>query len=234
MTRIFQLLLILGLTQTIFSQTKNFIDQPYLETTALVDTFVTPDEIYLRILLSENDERNRVNLKELETRMFVKLEDLGIDLNEQLELHDFASNFKRYIFKSKKIIKEKAFSLKIYDTETATKVLQGLEEINISNISLYKSEFSKLEQLKLELKTKAIKKAKLQAEYLTEPLNQKIKQAIHITDKYYEEDNLNFYLDEVVVTGYAGSKNKQEHVMPNIEFKPIQVESQVTVKFQIE
>ena len=32
-----------------FAQTKNFINQPYLETTAKVYNLVTPDQIYLSI-----------------------------------------------------------------------------------------------------------------------------------------------------------------------------------------
>ena len=38
-----------------FSQTKNFIDQPYLETSAEADTLVIPDRIYLKITISENE-----------------------------------------------------------------------------------------------------------------------------------------------------------------------------------
>jgi len=137
MNRIIKTLLFIGITYSIFGQTKNYIDQPYLETTANIDTLVTPDLIYLKIILNEDDKRNRVSIKDMETKLFQKLESLGINLPEQLMLFDFASNFKKYIFQSKKIIKEKVFSLKLYDTKTAGKVLEDLEEINISNINLY-------------------------------------------------------------------------------------------------
>ena len=36
-----------------FSQSKNFIDQPFLETTAKVDSLVEPDRLYLSILIQE-------------------------------------------------------------------------------------------------------------------------------------------------------------------------------------
>ena len=38
-----------------FTQTKNFIDQPYIETRVKVDTLIAPDRIYLNILISEKD-----------------------------------------------------------------------------------------------------------------------------------------------------------------------------------
>ena len=100
-------------------------------------------------------------------------------------------------------------------------------------MSLYKTDYSKLEDLKLLLKTKAVAKAKKQAERLLAPLNQKITRAIHISDTYYERFNAAAELDEVVIVGYAG-KEKEEYKPPSIEFKPIKVESQVSVKFGIE
>ena len=60
-------------------QTKSFIDQPYLETTAKVDTLIKPDIIYLGILVREKDERNKISVEEMETRMIAKLKSIGID-----------------------------------------------------------------------------------------------------------------------------------------------------------
>ncbi|HZW62063.1 MAG TPA: SIMPL domain-containing protein [Flavobacteriaceae bacterium] len=217
-----------------FGQTKNFIDQPYLETTAKVDTLVKPDIIYLDILIREKDERNKISVEEMETKMIQKLKSLGIDTEKQLTLSDLASNFKKYFLKQKDIMKDKAYELKVFDSQTAGKVLVGLEEIGISNVNLDKTEYSKIEELKLVLKSKAVEKAKKQADYLVKPLNQKITRAIYISDKYYEHyNNFQGELQEVVVMGYGG-KRKQEYEPPAIEFKPIKVESEVTIKFAIE
>lgn len=217
-----------------FGQTKNFIDQPYLETTAKVDTLIKPDIIYLDILIREKDERNRISVEEMETKMIQKLKSFGIDPEKQLTLSDLASNFKKYFLKQKDIMKNKAYKLKVFDSQTAGYVLVGLEEIGISNVNLDKTEYSKIEELKLELKSKAVEKAKKQADYLVKPLNQKITRAIYISDKYYEHYN-NFQggLEEVVITGYGG-KRKPVYEAPTIEFKPIKVESVVTIKFAIE
>ena len=98
-----------------FGQTKNFIDQPYLETTAMVDTLVKPDIIYLDILLRESDNRNRESVEELEIKMASKLVSLGIDLKKQLSLSDLGSNFKKYFLKQKDVLKSKAYQLKVFD-----------------------------------------------------------------------------------------------------------------------
>ena len=51
-------LLVMGLTS--YSQSKNFLDVPYLETSARVDTLVTPDKIYLSITIQEKDSRGSI------------------------------------------------------------------------------------------------------------------------------------------------------------------------------
>ena len=149
-------------------------------------------------------------------------------------LLDLGSNFKKYFLKQKDIMKDKAYELKVYNAQTAGKVIVGLEEIGISNVDLDKTEYSKMEELKLELKSKAVLKAKKQADFLIKPLNQKVTRAIHISDKFYENYN-NFVggLQEVVVMGYS-NRGEQEYEPPAIEFKPIKVESEVTIKFEIE
>src|SRR5690606_27326716 len=187
-----------------FGQTKNFIDQPYLETTAKVDKLVKPDIIYLDILIREKDERNRIPVEEIESKMIQKLKSLGINTEKQLTLSDLASNFKKYFLKQKDIMKDKAYELTVFDSQTAGKVLVSLEEIGISNVNLDRTEYSKMEELKLELKAKAVEKAKILAYFLVRPLNQKVTRAIHITDKYYETyNNFNGELQEVVVMGYS-------------------------------
>ncbi|MBT8209280.1 MAG: SIMPL domain-containing protein, partial [Eudoraea sp.] len=97
------------------AQQKNFIDQPFLETTASVDTLVVPDRIYLNILITEADTKGRISVEELENRMAAKLKSLGIDLDTQLSLGDLGSDFKKYFLRKTDIQKEKAFKLLLYD-----------------------------------------------------------------------------------------------------------------------
>ena len=227
----FALLLTL-LTFKTYSQTKNFIDKPYLETTAAVDTLVVPDRIYLSILISEADTKGKISVEELENRMNAKLIALGIDTQKQLSLTDAASNFKNYFLRGKDVLKNKSYTLLVYDAVTAGKVIMGLESIDISNIQLSKTEYSKMEALKLQLKQEAVVKAKLQGETILKPLNQNLGKAIYISDMNYNVYRSN-NLDEVVITGYA--KGKQEQYEPiNIEFEKIRIESRINITFAID
>lgn len=217
-----------------YSQEKNFIDQPYLETTAIVDTLVVPDQIYLSILITEKDTRGRTSVEELENRMNTKLIGLGIDTKKQLTLSDLKSNFKKYFLKGTDVLKNKTYTLLLYDAETAGKVIAGLKSIEISNVHLNKTEYSKLEQLKIELKQKAVIKAKKQAESMLKPLNQNVGKALYISDLNSNITNaLQGRVNGIQIRGY--SSYKVEKYQPiDIEFKKIKIESVVTIKFGIE
>jgi len=212
------------------SQNKNFIDQPYLETSARVDTLVVPDEIFLTILVAEKDTKGKISVEELENKMADKLKSMGIKLDEQLSLSDVSSNFKKYVFKQQDILKDKFYALKVYDAKTVGRVMVEMEKIGISNVEIERTRYTKMEDLQLVLKSRAITKAKKQAESLTKPLGQKVGPAIHITDTYFRYDYENMINDQVVVRGVAAAP-KSEFKPLEVEFSKIKVESEVHVKF---
>lgn len=235
MKKIGLLLIITLLSLKGYSQEKNFIDKPYLETTAIVDALVVPDRIYLSILITEKDTRGRTSVEELENRMNAKLASLGIDTKKQLTLSDVTSNFKRYFLKSTDVLKNKAYTLLVYDAKTAGKVIVGLESIEISNVHLNKTEYSKLEELKIELKQKAVIKAKKQAESMLKPLNQNLGKAIYISDLNSNITNLlQGKAAGIQIRGYSSNYKAKEYQPIDIEFEKIKIESAITIKFGID
>jgi uncharacterized protein YggE len=171
MKSILTLVALLTLTSLI-SQTKNFLDVSYLETSARVDTLVSPDKIYLSITIKEKDSKGRKSVEEQENKMAQSLKSLGIDIEKQLTIKDVASNYKKYFLRSKEVLKSKQYSLLVYDGLTAGKVMAALENIDIANTFLEKTEYAKMDELELTLKSRAVKKAKRKADALTKPLGQ--------------------------------------------------------------
>lgn len=217
-----------------FAQTKNFIDQPYLETTAVVDTLVNPDKIFLKIHISEKDSRDKVSLESLESNMISTLEKMEVNLENQLSLINLGSNFKKFFLRNKGILKSKSYKLEVDSASKASEVLIKLEQVGISNINLDRVEYSKIEDLKLQLKSKALVKAKKQAEYMIEPLQQSLGKALYISDggsnRYYD---ISDDLEEIVIVGYASERNNSFEAS-NIQFKKIKVEISVKVKFALQ
>ncbi len=229
MKHLFTLALLLTITTTM-SQSKNFLDIPYLETSAKVDTLVNPDKIYLSITIQEKDSKGRSSVEEQENKMAKGLKNLGINIEKQLMIKDLASNYKKYFLRSKEVLKSKQYSLLVYDGLTAGKVMAALEDLDIANTYLEKTEYSKMDELELELKTRAVKKAKLKADALTKPLGQKVGMAIHIVDNsqpYYPRNNQPRMQMKTMAVMDAAPEPL------DIGFEQIRVESTVNVKFKI-
>jgi len=223
-------LLLAILPALIMPQSKNFLDVPYLETSAKVDTLVSPDKIYLSITIQEKDSKGRKSVEEQENKMAQSLKNLGIDIDKQLTIKDLASNYKKYFLRSKEVLKSKQYSLLVYDGLTAGKVMAALEDLDIANTYLEKTEYSKMDELELTLKTRAVKKAKRKAEALTEPLGQKVGMAIHIVDGYMSPPPAPRPRN---VRMKAISMDMAESEPLDIGFEKIRVESTVNVKFQL-
>jgi len=60
------IIVVVFLTFKSFAQTKNFIDQPFIETEAVIDSLVIPDRIFITIILNESDGKNKKSTEELE------------------------------------------------------------------------------------------------------------------------------------------------------------------------
>lgn len=219
-------------TLNCFAQNQNFLERPYLETSATYTTEVVPDRIYLSITITENDTRGKISVEEMETRMMVRLKAIGIDTDKQLSLSSLDSDFRRYFLKKTDILKNKSYTLLVYDGKTAGQVIRELELVNISNINLEKYEYSKIEELKVELRGKAVEKAKRQAEAMLQPVEQTVGKALLISDM---RSNITRALSgkaRGVNTNLYGNMGPSYEIAP-IDFDKIKVYADVTVYFEI-
>ena len=228
MIRVFLLVFCLATTVS-FGQSKSFIDRPYLETNAKADTLVVPDRIYLSIMISEADTKDRSSVEKLEGKMEAALSELGIDIKKQLFLADLATDFKDYFLRKTGVIKSKAYSLVIYDALMAGKVIQRLESEKIANVNFQKSEISNIEEIKLDLRKKAVAKGLLQASALLEPLGKSGGDILHISD-----DNtwVRYPLQQRNAMREVAVSEQSQPI--DIDFQKIRVESVVSIKMAID
>lgn len=167
--------------------------------------------------------------------MINELNVLGIDTKKQLTINDVSSNFKKYFLRQQDILKIKEYLLQVDNSKTVGKVIIGLEELGISNVSIDHTTYSKEEQLLLILTTKAVEKAKNQALFMAKATNQKVGDAIFISDVSSNDfgiaHSLNGRVGGIVVTRYGG---KDKYEQPDIEIQKIQIISRVNVKFKLQ
>ena len=214
------------------AQTKNFIDQPYIEVSGNADTLITPNEIYIRIVLSEKDTRDRVPIEELEQKMVAALKGVGVDTEKDLTTSDMTSSFKSYLLKGKDVIKTKHYTLKVANAVTASRVFIKLEEMDVSNTSIERVNHSDLDNLRNAMRTKAIIDAKVRAMALTKPLNQSVGPAIHIVDAENVSQQLQGRVAGIQVRGYS-TMQKIDTELPKIEFEKIRVSANINARFTL-
>ncbi|HOO84743.1 MAG TPA: SIMPL domain-containing protein [Prolixibacteraceae bacterium] len=220
------------ITVMIFGQnTKNFIDQNYIEVTGKAEIEVVPDEIYVSIVVQEADTKGKITVEALEKNMIKKLIDLKIDVEKDLTVKDMASNFKDYWLKRSDIFKSKQYLLKVNDAATAGKVFQELEKLGISNMGIDKVDHSEIEKFRRDVKVKAVVAAKEKADGLAEAIGQKAGRALYIREIE------NFYgpiRQPNMLMRSSAMKMEDSAALPEISFEAIKLEYSVQVYFELE
>jgi len=212
------------------SGSKNFIDQNYIEIKGSIEEEITPDEIYISIVINEKDKKGRVSVEKQENMMIEKLKSLQIDLKNDFKVLDFTSNYKFRFLKKADILKSKKYQLIVHTGLELAKVFQGLESIGISNTSILKVSHSKLEEFKRKAKLKALKVAKSKASDYAEAIDQTIGKALFIQEMNHNVNYRNTMANETVSYGYA---KKEMDQLNNIEFEKIKIFASVLTRFEL-
>lgn len=225
------ILLLIFTSATYAQQGKNFIDQPYMEVTGEAELEIIPDEIYLKIRINELDNKAKQSLEELEKSMIKTLKAIGVDIEKELAIIDFSSNFRSYLLRKNSILTSKDYQLLLHNGQTTARVFIELEKIGISNISIEKVGHSKIEALQNKVKVMAIIAAKEKAKLLAAGINQSIGNAL-----YVQEMGSGYY-PRVQRAGNIMMKSFAEADMvesiPEIEFEKIKLEYSILVRFEL-
>ncbi len=230
------LIIILTLYTSLIGQ-KNFIDQPYIEVNGYADTLVTPNRIYIQIIISEKDSKNKISLEEQENQMIIALKNLGINIEENLKTENLLSKYQYYFLKQKDIIKTKVYNLMVSDAQLVGKVFQKLESIGISNAQIDRVEHSDIENIKNMCRIRAIKNSHKKAVDLTKAISQKIGKAIFITDDTKSSNLENRFAGQVagvVIRGNSSLYGSRGYENKTIGFEKIKVSAILYVKYTLE
>lgn len=225
-------LLSLSVCMLTYGQTgeKNFIDQNYIEVTGKAEMNISPDQIYIKVLISEKDTKNKISVSELEKKMINTLESIGIDIKEDLLVKDMSSNFKFYLLSKNDILLSRQYSILVRDGKTAGKVFIELEKIGISNVSIERLDHSKMVELRNEVKVKAILAAKEKASLLANAICQEAGRAIYIK----EMDQQIVYRNKTALSNTISVyKSASQDLEPEIDFEKIKIEYAILCKFEL-
>lgn len=155
--------------------------KPYIDMSTTVKREVTPDELYLRIVISESDYKGKKSLEEMQEAMIGALKENRIDIPECLSINYMGSEVSYSAFSKKiKPKTEATYTLKLYDATIMQQVIASLEKRQISDIQLSQVKFTKEQELKNEMAVEAMQQAQSEARVLAGAIGQEIGKAISI------------------------------------------------------
>ena len=214
-------ILALGVAQ---SKENDFLDQPYIEVTGTAMIEVVPDEIYVKIILREKEQRGKTELEQQEKKLFQMLQKVGIDVKKDLAVRNMAGNC--YKLKSGAMKLRKEYVLLLHDVNTLDRVFAGLEQMGGVEAEVERVDHSQIEKLRREVKEDAIKIAKEKAAVLAAAIGQSIREAIYIREEHWGEIAAQ-YMSNVALGALT------RDVDDGVNFEKITLQGTVLVRFKL-
>ncbi|MDB5133444.1 MAG: hypothetical protein JWP37_47 [Mucilaginibacter sp.] len=160
-----------------------------IEVTGIAEQEVTPDIINVSISLQEYlDGKKKITIDQLESQLEKAVNDAGIPKDDFTISNVSAWNNTYQKKKNPDFLASKQYSIRFHDLNKFNQILSAVDPKGIQSTNIDSYDYSKIEQLKNELKLKALLSAKEKATYLLNGINEKLGRPINIT----ENDNSSF------------------------------------------
>lgn len=224
---IFTMVFVTGYAQ---QGTKNFIDQPYMEVTGEATLKITPDEIFMQIVLSELETNPRNNISVMERNLMQVLKVLDVD-KEQLRMQDMSSNYQEQWIGKDQVKEVKAFELKLTSAKKASEVLHALRSKDIGLVKVTRVDHSRMDQLLLQVKTEAIKNAQTKGQTLAAALGQNIGQAIYIAEHRTYVPQM--YRNQADNMRFAREASAKSALPDDLAFSELELKASILVRFKL-
>ncbi|WP_448700895.1 SIMPL domain-containing protein [Mucilaginibacter sp. AW1-3] len=202
-----------------------------IEVTGTAEAEVTPDIIYFNISLKEYmDGRNRVSIDVLEGQLEKALTTAGIP-KEDFTINNISGYTTYQKKKDPNFLASKQYRIKFHDLNKINQILGSVDPKGIESTYIESYDYSKMIQLKKELKLKALMAAKEKATYLLEGIGEKIGGAIEITE--VEDSNPPPMMRNFAFKANTLVAADQAPTDSDIDFKKIKLNFQIRAVFEI-
>ena len=171
----------------VFAQTTDL--RRKIEVTGIAEKEVTPDIINVSISLQEYmDGKKKITIDQLENQLENAVKDAGVPKEDFTISNVSAWNNTYQKKKNPDFLAGKQYSIKFRDLNKFNQVLSKVDPKGIQSTNIDSYDYSKMADLKRDLKVKALLDAKEKATYLLSSINEKVGRPINIVDS----DNSSF------------------------------------------
>ncbi|MBS1521612.1 MAG: SIMPL domain-containing protein [Bacteroidetes bacterium] len=200
-----------------------------IEVTGIAEKEVTPDIINVTISLQEYlDGKKKITINQLENQLENAVKSAGIVKEDFTISNVSAWNNTLQKKKNPDFLASKQYSIRFHDLNKFNEILSQVDPKGIQSTYVESYDYSKMPQLKQELKIQALLAAKEKATYLLNSINEKMGRPINIT----ESDNSNFPAPRQMYANRALVASPQTSDS-DIDIKPIKLSFQVQAIFEI-
>ena len=200
-----------------------------IEVTGIAEQEVTPDIINVTISLQEYmDGKKKVTIDQLESQLEAAVKDAGIPKEDFTINNISAWNNAWQKKKNPDFLAGKQYGLRLHDLNKINQILNDVDPKGIQSTNITSYDYSKMTELKRDLKIQALLAAKDKATYLLNSLNEKLGRPIDIN----ETDNSNYPVPNLVFANKAMAYNAAPSES-DIDFKKIKLSFQVQAVFEI-
>lgn len=214
-------------TSTVFAQNVDL--RKKIEVNGTAEQEVTPDEIYIAISLKEYmDGKKKISIEELEAQLQKAVTKAGI-AQEDFVINNISA-YTNYWDKKKDptFLASKQYSIKVKDLNKFNAVIAAVDAKGVAYTNIERYAYSKEDELKKELKIKALRQAKEKATYLLQSIGDKLYQTLEIS----EAENNN-YPQPIYRMAMMKSSESMADSAPQIDFKKIKLSVNIRAVFEI-
>jgi uncharacterized protein YggE len=229
MKKLLILAALLTVTLTTFAQTPDL--RRKIEVTGSAEQEVTPDIIYVSISLKEYmNGKTKVEIGQLERQLQKAVNEAGI-AKDDFTINNISSfNYNDPKKKAADFLTSKQYRIKVRDLNSINTILSKVDDKGIQSTGIDRYDYSKLTELRRELKIKALQAAREKATYLLTSIGEKVGGAIDIQEIDNEPMNQPVYNVRMFKTASADATAEAPE---DIDFKKIKLNYQVRAVFEI-
>jgi uncharacterized protein len=201
-----------------------------IEVTGIAEKEVTPDIINVSISLQEYlDGRKKITIDQLESQLEKAVNDAGIAKEDFTISNVSAWNNAYQKKKNPDFLAAKQYNIRFHDLDKYNRILSAIDPKGIQSTNIDSYDYSKMADLKRDLKIQALLSAKEKATYLLNSINEKLGRPISIT----ESDNSNYPVAMREVRFKTMAVNAAAPEDSDIDIKKIKLSFQVQAIFEI-
>lgn len=248
MKRAFLLIAFIGITCTMMSQQ---VPNPYPKTITVsgsAEMEIVPDEIFVNIEIREYQKKgeSKKSIETLKTQFFDACKAAGIQ-DSLVSIVSYSGYNDYYHWKKNKkrendLQAAVTYQVKFKSSKAMDDLVDKLDDEGTNAFLIVRTDHTKMTEFRRQLKIEAIKAAKAKGIYLTQAIDEKLGEAITITEPAETVNFGGFWMDNAQVSNnvysqfngrYEAARDNENTDAQAIDFKKMKLRFEVSVVFAL-